>query len=523
MDKSNSEGGSTYSIPRRSQRVEVSIPVTLIGKDSSGREFRENTRTVVVNKHGAKIATTHHLELESEVTVENRKLGKKAKGKIAWLGESLSARDPLQVGVQLYEAENIWGIEFPPEDWEDAVRKAFVPKESSPAELSASEAAISGQGPSEVAQSAGEIPFSLRDAIEAAASDFEKRLGEIAGLVGKQAGDKMASASEVYQQKLQSSMDEFMRTAVDKIDAASSKLEELLRQTEAARENALRESEQAHAEIRAAATRAVNEGLETIAERISKDLENRQAALTASIADQISQASLERAGKAVEEHIAKLLPDFEAEIIGKLTERLNAESERSVTNTREQLDDSAQKAAAGMDSTLRDRAQTFSADAEQQIKQSSTGAIDQLRQGIASLVEESVGQARDQLNQLTATSVEENLAEVKKRMAEAVEEAYAAKHAGAKDSAIEEIKRRLASLSKGTAEAMNKEAAAGLERYNSALRKKAEAQVTEAAERLKKASQDAIAEATVLFRSSLAGVFSSVSSGAKKSGKKESS
>ena len=102
---------------RRSTRLTISIPMVISGVDADGNDFSESVRTRIVNMHGGMIATTHHLTLSSEVLIENRALGVVAKAKVVWLGEKHLAGDLHPVGLQLFEAQNVWGITFPPEDW----------------------------------------------------------------------------------------------------------------------------------------------------------------------------------------------------------------------------------------------------------------------------------------------------------------------------------------------------------------------------------------------------------------------
>lgn len=111
MHKDNVDRG------RRSTRLSISIPLVVSGVDAQGHEFCESVRTLVVNKHGGKIVTTRHLAIGSEVLIENRAVGTVAKASVAWLSEKHSAGDLHPVGLQLIEAQNVWGIAFPPEDW----------------------------------------------------------------------------------------------------------------------------------------------------------------------------------------------------------------------------------------------------------------------------------------------------------------------------------------------------------------------------------------------------------------------
>src|SRR5260370_26857753 len=104
---------------RRSTRLFISIPLTLSGIDTAGHTFKENTKTLIINKHGAKIATVHQLTLGGEVTIENRALARTAKAIVVWVGDRASPKDPVEIGLQLTEAQNLWGIEFPPDDWQE--------------------------------------------------------------------------------------------------------------------------------------------------------------------------------------------------------------------------------------------------------------------------------------------------------------------------------------------------------------------------------------------------------------------
>jgi hypothetical protein len=101
---------------RRSTRLPISLPIVIHGKDAQQEAFRESTHTLIVNQHGAKLATTHQLLLGAEVLIENTTLGSVAKANVVWVSPKYSPHGRNEVGVQLVEAQNIWGIEFPPND-----------------------------------------------------------------------------------------------------------------------------------------------------------------------------------------------------------------------------------------------------------------------------------------------------------------------------------------------------------------------------------------------------------------------
>lgn len=102
---------------RQSSRLTISIPIIILGVDADGNDFRESVNTLVINRHGGKIATTHRLAMNTEVLVENRALGVVAKARVVWLGDKDYAGDLHPVALQLFDAQNVWGITFPPDDW----------------------------------------------------------------------------------------------------------------------------------------------------------------------------------------------------------------------------------------------------------------------------------------------------------------------------------------------------------------------------------------------------------------------
>jgi len=70
---------------RRSTRLALSVPIVLHGKDSQQKAFREDTHTLIVNKHGAKLVTSHELVIGEEILIENSSLGSIAKANVVWV------------------------------------------------------------------------------------------------------------------------------------------------------------------------------------------------------------------------------------------------------------------------------------------------------------------------------------------------------------------------------------------------------------------------------------------------------
>ena len=109
----NSPGAET----RRSTRLSISIPIVIHGKDAHQKTFKEKTHTLIVNKHGAKLVTSHQLAIGMQILIENPSMGSSGKANVVWVTAKSNSQGLHEVGVQLVEAQNIWGLEFPPDDW----------------------------------------------------------------------------------------------------------------------------------------------------------------------------------------------------------------------------------------------------------------------------------------------------------------------------------------------------------------------------------------------------------------------
>ena len=140
---------------RRSTRLPISLPIVISGKDAQQNEFRENTHTLVVNKHGAKIAAAHQLAVNTEVLIENLPLKKVARANVVWFNPDQGSDKLHEAGVQLVDAENIWGIEFPPKDWESDLTDHPLAVSS----------AVPGSAPSLVPSAPPAIPKPLSKAV----------------------------------------------------------------------------------------------------------------------------------------------------------------------------------------------------------------------------------------------------------------------------------------------------------------------------------------------------------------------
>lgn len=118
--------GDSFRPVRRSTRVSISIPIVISGVDADGNTFSEHVRTLLVNMHGGKITTTHHLAMGTGLMVENPLMGVVAKANVVWLGERDVAQDLHPVALELVEPQNVWGMTFPPDNWHSGPERTAV-------------------------------------------------------------------------------------------------------------------------------------------------------------------------------------------------------------------------------------------------------------------------------------------------------------------------------------------------------------------------------------------------------------
>jgi hypothetical protein len=98
---------------RRSGRIAKEVPILLIGSDTEGKVFSEETKTVVLSRHGAGILSRHKLAPEDEVVIRS---GESKKEAIAHVVGQIGAES----GVYTYgiafvdQTLHFWNIQLPP-------------------------------------------------------------------------------------------------------------------------------------------------------------------------------------------------------------------------------------------------------------------------------------------------------------------------------------------------------------------------------------------------------------------------
>jgi hypothetical protein len=121
------ESGRFQGQRRRSERISRSLPLVIRGIDLLGQPFEERTVTLTYNLHGCRYSSKHHLQPNAWVTLEVQQSGEihSVRARVAWSQRPQSVRDFFQVAVELERPANIWGLDFPPEDWGSEISAPF--------------------------------------------------------------------------------------------------------------------------------------------------------------------------------------------------------------------------------------------------------------------------------------------------------------------------------------------------------------------------------------------------------------
>lgn len=99
---------------RRSDRLMLTIPLTVEGTDTRGNPFKDEGRTITLNRHGARIRLSRPLRTGQTITLTNLLGRRQAEFRVVGPVTPISDRGG-EWGVEYLDMkENIWGIQFPP-------------------------------------------------------------------------------------------------------------------------------------------------------------------------------------------------------------------------------------------------------------------------------------------------------------------------------------------------------------------------------------------------------------------------
>jgi len=98
---------------RRSDRIAIELRIVVSGTDAIGHTFMEEAQTLVITRHGAKIALNRKLVPDLELCV--RCLGSGREADVRVVGQIGEGPEGQYYGVEIIDPDiDLWGIEFPP-------------------------------------------------------------------------------------------------------------------------------------------------------------------------------------------------------------------------------------------------------------------------------------------------------------------------------------------------------------------------------------------------------------------------
>jgi len=116
------KGPINPAIKRRSSRVAIDMPVEVFGQQSNGKVFREETRTTIVNAHGALLNLASAVEIKPSVLLINKITKLEVQCRV--ISQKEAEKGKSELSVEFIDPQpRFWGIAFPPEDWNNADRK----------------------------------------------------------------------------------------------------------------------------------------------------------------------------------------------------------------------------------------------------------------------------------------------------------------------------------------------------------------------------------------------------------------
>src|SRR5258705_13206628 len=100
---------------RRSQRIELTVPVFVHRPPKQGQQFSERSQTLVVNAHGALMVLAEKVTPKQRLLMQNIDGGEQKECRVVYVEKELTG--PTKVAVEFTRpAPSFWRIAYPPTD-----------------------------------------------------------------------------------------------------------------------------------------------------------------------------------------------------------------------------------------------------------------------------------------------------------------------------------------------------------------------------------------------------------------------
>src|SRR6266446_10616299 len=101
---------------RRSQRIDLTVPVVVHRPPNEGTQFYERAQTLVVNAHGALMALAEKVTPKQRLLMQNIDSAEQKECRVVYIEKAPMGRT--KVAVEFTPpAPSCWRIAYPPADW----------------------------------------------------------------------------------------------------------------------------------------------------------------------------------------------------------------------------------------------------------------------------------------------------------------------------------------------------------------------------------------------------------------------
>ena len=105
---------------RRSERIELNVPVVIHRPLREGPQFSERTRTLNVSAHGALMTLAGLVAVRQKLLLQNIDSGEQQECRV--ISVEMNPVGPTKVAVEFTRpAPSFWQIAYPPSDWNAAL------------------------------------------------------------------------------------------------------------------------------------------------------------------------------------------------------------------------------------------------------------------------------------------------------------------------------------------------------------------------------------------------------------------
>jgi len=106
---------SSKPVARESRRS-TRVPLKAVIREWLTKALICEGETIIVNLHGALISTPVALSKGMRIEIQVFLTDKRAQAEVV----CIDPEQPLYCGIELARPENIWGLSFPPDDWQES-------------------------------------------------------------------------------------------------------------------------------------------------------------------------------------------------------------------------------------------------------------------------------------------------------------------------------------------------------------------------------------------------------------------